>query len=60
MLKKILNLEGAEELNANEQKSIIGGNAPICEIGFFAKRCTDLGTVPPYWSCLPIGWAGPC
>ena len=60
MLKNILNLDGAEELSATEQKTIIGGNAPVCEEGFFAKRCTDLGTSPAYWSCLPIGWSGPC
>jgi hypothetical protein len=28
MLKKILNLEGARELESNEQKNINGGNIP--------------------------------
>jgi len=60
MLKKILNLEGAIELSANEQKTIIGGEAPICDPGFFAKRCTDFGTVKAYWSCMPNGYTGAC
>lgn len=60
MKKDLLKLVGAEELSANEQKTIVGGNAPVCDIGFYAKRCTDLGTVPSYWTCLPNGWTGPC
>ncbi|MBP1225335.1 hypothetical protein [Flavobacterium sp. 1355] len=55
MLKNILNLEGAQELSANEQKTIIGGDAPVCEEGLVAKRCTEFGTVPSYWLCVPIG-----
>jgi hypothetical protein len=55
MLKNILNLEGAQELSANEQKIIIGGDAPVCEEGLVAKRCTEFGTVPSYWLCVPIG-----
>ncbi|MEZ0128384.1 hypothetical protein AB9T88_00625 [Flavobacterium sp. LBUM151] len=47
MKKDLLKLVGAEELTAAEQKTIVGGGAPICDIGFYAKRCTDLGTVPP-------------
>ena len=60
MLKNILNLEGAEELSANEQKTILGGNAPVCEVGSVARRCTDLGEVPSYWTCVPLGYSGPC
>lgn len=30
MLKTILNLEGAQQLSKNEQKSIHGGKAPLC------------------------------
>jgi hypothetical protein len=55
MLKNILNLEGAEELSANEQKTILGGNAPVCDDGFIAKRCTEFGTVPSFWLCVPNG-----
>lgn len=55
MLKNILNLKGTKELSANEQKSITGGNAPVCEEGFVAKRCTEFGTVPSFWLCVPIG-----
>lgn len=60
MLKNILNLEGAEELSATEQKSILGGNAPLCDDGFTAKRCTESGTVPAYWACVPINYVGAC
>jgi hypothetical protein len=60
MLKNILKLKGAEELTASEQKTIIGGNAPICEDGFIAKRCTEFGTVPSYWTCLPASYVGSC
>lgn len=55
MLKNILSLEGAEELSANEQKMITGGNAPVCNPGSFAKRCSEFGTVPAYWDCVPDG-----
>lgn len=55
MLKNILNLEGAKELSANEQKMISGGDAPICNEGSFAKRCNEFGTVPYYWDCVPNG-----
>jgi hypothetical protein len=30
MLKNILNVEGAQKLTKNEQKSITGGKAPVC------------------------------
>jgi hypothetical protein len=60
MLKNILNLEGAQEISASEQKTIVGGNAPVCEEGFVAKRCTDFGTVPSYWTCFPLGYVGGC
>ena len=60
MLKNILNLEGAQELSANEQKTIIGGDAPVCDPGFVARRCTDFGTVPSYWTCLPVNYPGAC
>jgi hypothetical protein len=33
MLKNILNLEGAQEISPIEQKTIVGGNAPVCEEG---------------------------
>jgi len=55
MLKKILKLEGAKELSAKEQKTIIGGDAPICPEGSFAKRCNEFGTVPYYWECVANG-----
>jgi hypothetical protein len=60
MLKNILNLEGAQEISANEQKTIKGGNAPVCEEGSVAKRCSDFGTVPYYWTCVPLNYVGPC
>lgn len=60
MLKNILKLKGAVELTASEQKTINGGNAPICDDGFKAKRCTEFGTVPAYWSCMPNSYVGSC
>lgn len=60
MIKNILNLEGAEELSVSEQKSTLGGIAPLCDDGFTAKRCTEFGTVPAYWSCLPVNYVGSC
>lgn len=57
MLKKILNLQDAQELSKNEQKSIIGGSAPICEEGYVAKRC--FGTTPAHWECVVIFPSGP-
>jgi hypothetical protein len=60
MLKNILKLDGAQKLTKNEQKSINGGNAPICPDGEKAKRCTEGGTVPGYWECVPNNFNGYC
>jgi hypothetical protein len=60
MLKAILNLEGAQKLTKNEQKTIKGGYAPSCEIGEKALRCNEGGTVPWYWSCVPVSSTEPC
>ncbi|PWB19840.1 hypothetical protein [Flavobacterium sp. HTF] len=60
MIKNILNLEGAQEISANEQKTIVGGNAPVCGEGAVARRCTDFGTVPAYWTCVPLDYVGRC
>ncbi|RZJ50178.1 MAG: hypothetical protein EOO44_16910 [Flavobacterium sp.] len=60
MLKSILKLEGAHELTVNEQKALVGGNAPVCEQGSVAKRCSDFGEVKPYWTCVPLNYSGPC
>jgi hypothetical protein len=55
MLKNILKLEGAQKLTKNEQKSIKGGGLPTCPVGERAKLCTEGGTVPGYWECVPKG-----
>ncbi len=60
MLKNILKLKGAVELTANEQKTMNGDQAPICEDGFKAKRCTEFGTVPAHWNCIPNNYVGSC
>lgn len=60
MLKNILKLKGAVELTANEQKTINRSATTICEDGFKAKRCTEFGTVPAYWDCIPSNYAGGC
>ncbi|WP_433765139.1 hypothetical protein [Flavobacterium ginsenosidimutans] len=60
MLKNILKLKGAVELTANEQKTINGASTPICDDGFKAKRCTEFGTVPAYWNCIPSNYVGSC
>ena len=51
MLKKILELKGTTELSREEQKSISGGNAPVCESGM-AKHCPRTATEPAYWICV--------
>lgn len=55
MKKDLLKLVGAQELSADEQKTITGGNAPVCNEGSIAKRCTEFGTVPAFWDCVPFG-----
>lgn len=60
MLKSILKLKGAVELTANEQKTMNGVSTPICDDGFKAKRCTEFGTVPAYWNCVPNTYIGSC
>lgn len=60
MLKNILKLKGAVELSANEQKAINEGNPSICDDGFKAKRCTEFGMVPAYWTCIPNNYVGSC
>jgi hypothetical protein len=60
MLKNILKLRGAVELTASEQKIINGSNGSICEDGFKAKKCTEFGTVPAYWSCVPNNYVSGC
>jgi hypothetical protein len=51
MLKNILKLEGAQELTKNEQKSIKGSNAPLCNDGLCAIRVKENGRWS--WRCLP-------
>lgn len=60
MLKNIMNLKGAQELNSKEQKSIIGGNAPVCEEGYTARRCPKSGNTPAYWNCVPNYYNDAC
>jgi hypothetical protein len=51
MLKNILKLEGAQKLTKNEQKSIKGGNAPLCPDGECAMRVFESGRW--IWICEP-------
>jgi hypothetical protein len=51
MLKNILKLEGAQKLTKNEQKSIKGAGAPICDDGYCAVRYTVNGKT--VWRCEP-------
>ncbi|WP_165763216.1 hypothetical protein [Flavobacterium sp. AJR] len=51
MLKNILNLEGAQKITKNEQKSITGGGAPLCDEGFCAERLLENGKW--IWRCMP-------
>jgi hypothetical protein len=51
MLRNISKLEGAQELTKNEQKSIKGSNAPLCDDGFCAARVKENGIW--VWRCLP-------
>lgn len=60
MLKNILKLKGAVQLTANEKKTLIDGSSSVCEDGFKAKRCTEFGSVPAYWSCMPNNYFGSC
>ena len=59
-MKNLKTLEGITELTKNEQKTIMGGNAPICEEGTTAKRCPKVGSAPPYWVCVPNVYQGGC
>ena len=45
-MKIILKLKGAQKINKAEQKLIIGGNNPLCEIAISLD-----GTL-----CLCLGW----
>lgn len=54
------NLKGIKELTKNEQKTVMGGGAPICEEGSTARRCPKVGSVPAFWICVPNGYEGGC
>ena len=59
MLKSILNLDGAQELNKSEQKSIKGGGC-----GFTQAFCNALCNDPCYETQCPVisggGWKWVC
>ncbi|MBF4464565.1 hypothetical protein [Flavobacterium sp. LC2016-12] len=53
MLKNILNLEGTQELTANEQKMIIANNvkeaSPRCEAWINEEDCTSYSDRRELW-----------